>query len=107
MLIKKTYSINSARMQALKPTHLLLRPMTFEIPGFSQKSAFVGREWLFPEMERCLGKDPTLAAKLKGLGILGDVGMGKTSIIAKMVSLSTLGTLLINSNIHVSVAGKY
>ena len=75
---------------------LLLKALTFEIPGFQHDMTLIGRDWLFPELEKMLTKESN-AAKNKGAAILGEVGFGKTAIIAKMVSLSALSQYLTNS----------
>ena len=56
----------------------------------------IGREWLFIDLERSLIKDT--ASKLKGVILLGEVGTGKTTIVAKLVSLSTLSQFLVNDS---------
>ena len=84
-------------MASLKPTQLILKPQTFEIPGFRQEFPFVGREWFFPELERCYSKDNNSPEKLRGVALLGDIGMGKSYIIGRMVALSTLSCFLVNS----------
>ncbi|KAM3863755.1 protein TANC2 [Diretmus argenteus] len=68
---------------------LSLKPLLFEIPGLSSDWLFTGREWLFQEVDACLrGDDPVTN---RGVVIVGNVGFGKTSIIARLVALSCHG----------------
>ncbi|XP_033624485.1 protein TANC1-like isoform X2 [Asterias rubens] len=93
---KLTADLMKARLPNYKPTQLLLRPIAFEIPGFHQDIPLIGREWLFIDLDRSLLKDPT--SKLRGVVLLGDVGTGKTTIVAKLVSLSALSQFLVNDS---------
>ena len=87
----------TARLIQYKPQQLLLKPIQFEIPGFQHDMTLIGRDWLFPDLERMLTKE-SMAAKNKGVAILGEVGFGKTAIIAKLISLSALSGFLTNSS---------
>ncbi|KAK7939325.1 hypothetical protein WMY93_002651 [Mugilogobius chulae] len=68
---------------------LNLKPFHFEIPGLTGDWLFTGREWLFQEVDACLrSPDP---AKSRGVLIVGNMGFGKTAIIARLVALSCHG----------------
>ncbi|XP_038045459.1 protein TANC1-like [Patiria miniata] len=95
---KAAVELMKGRLPVYKPSQLLLRPITFEIPGFHQDNPLIGREWLFIDLERSLLKDATAASKLRGVVLLGEVGTGKTTIVAKLVSLSSLSQFLVNDS---------
>ena len=40
---------------------LLLKPISFEIPGFQHDMTLIGRDWLFPELEKMLTKESNVA----------------------------------------------
>lgn len=68
---------------------LNLKPFHFEIPGLAGDWLFTGREWLFQEVDACLcSNDP---ATNRGVVIVGNMGFGKTAIIAQLVALSCHG----------------
>lgn len=91
------FCFHAARMASLKPTQLILKPLTYEIPGFRQESPFLGREWLFPELNNCFTKDQSSGEKYRGVALLGDIGMGKSFAVGRIVALSTLSAFLVNS----------
>ncbi|KAG7233882.1 hypothetical protein INR49_006468 [Caranx melampygus] len=64
-------------------------PLHFEIPGLSSDWLFTGREWLFQEVEACLSRDDPSTSQ--GVVIIGNMGFGKTAIIARLVALSCHG----------------
>ncbi|KAL3987666.1 hypothetical protein ACER0C_014781 [Sarotherodon galilaeus] len=68
---------------------LNLKPLHFEVPGLSSDWLFTGREWLFQEMDTCLRSDDP--ATSQGAVIIGNMGFGKTAIIARLVALSCHG----------------
>ncbi|XP_029996218.1 protein TANC2-like isoform X3 [Sphaeramia orbicularis] len=69
---------------------LNLKPLHFEIPGLSSDWLFTGREWLFQEVDTCLrSDDPAIS---RGVVIVGNMGFGKTAIIARLVALSCHGS---------------
>lgn len=71
---------------------LNLKPLHFEIPGLSSDWLFTGREWLFQEVDACLRSgDPSTS---RGVVIVGNMGFGKTAIIARLVALSCHGNRL-------------
>ncbi|XP_071978050.1 protein TANC1 isoform X3 [Engystomops pustulosus] len=79
-----------ARFVPYKPQDILLKPLLFEVPSITTDSVFIGRGWLFQEIEEKLG-----CAELpenRGVVIAGSVGFGKTAIISKLVALSCHGT---------------
>ncbi|KAL7379306.1 hypothetical protein ABVT39_025845 [Epinephelus coioides] len=71
---------------------LNLKPLHFEVSGLSSDWLFTGREWLFQEVDACLrSSDP---ATSRGVVIVGNMGFGKTAIIARLVALSCHGNRL-------------
>ncbi|XP_071330868.1 protein TANC2-like isoform X2 [Trachinotus anak] len=68
---------------------LNLKPLHFEIPGLSSDWLFTGREWLFQEVDACLSRDDPSTSQ--GVVIIGNMGFGKTAIIARLVALSCHG----------------
>uniref|UniRef100_A0A8P4GQR8 Tetratricopeptide repeat, ankyrin repeat and coiled-coil containing 2a n=1 Tax=Dicentrarchus labrax TaxID=13489 RepID=A0A8P4GQR8_DICLA len=68
---------------------LNLKPLHFEVPSLSSDWLFTGREWLFQEVDACLrSSDPSIS---RGVVIVGNMGFGKTAIIARLVALSCHG----------------
>ncbi|XP_018094283.1 protein TANC1 isoform X2 [Xenopus laevis] len=79
-----------ARFVPYKPQDILLKPLLFEVPSITTDSVFVGRGWLFQEIEEKLkSAEPP---EHRGVVIAGCVGFGKTAIISKLVALSCHGT---------------
>ncbi|KAK2832830.1 hypothetical protein Q5P01_016719 [Channa striata] len=68
---------------------LNLKPLHFEVPGLSADWLFTGRKWLFQEVDACLCSDDP--ATCRGVVIVGNMGFGKTAIIARLVALSCHG----------------
>ncbi|XP_041673484.1 protein TANC2 isoform X2 [Cheilinus undulatus] len=68
---------------------LNLKPFHFEVPGLSSDWLFTGREWLFQEVDACLRSDDPVSNR--GVVIVGNMGFGKTAIIARLVALSCHG----------------
>ncbi|XP_012826465.1 protein TANC1 isoform X3 [Xenopus tropicalis] len=79
-----------ARFVPYKPQDILLKPLLFEVPSITTDSVFVGRGWLFQEIEEKL-KNAELPEH-RGVAIVGSVGFGKTAIVSKLVALSCHGT---------------
>ncbi|KAL3231282.1 hypothetical protein MRX96_023332 [Rhipicephalus microplus] len=63
-----------------------LKPLFFEVPQADRDPPFVGRQWLFDEIEQELQKDNN-----KGVVIVGCPGSGKTAAILQLVDYSTFG----------------
>uniref|UniRef100_A0A671WSC5 Tetratricopeptide repeat, ankyrin repeat and coiled-coil containing 2 n=1 Tax=Sparus aurata TaxID=8175 RepID=A0A671WSC5_SPAAU len=68
---------------------LNLKPLHFEVPGLSSDRLFTGREWLFQEVDACLRRGD--ASTCRGVVIVGNMGFGKTAIIARLAALSCHG----------------
>ncbi|XP_062263870.1 protein TANC2-like [Platichthys flesus] len=68
---------------------LSLKPLHFEVPGLSSDWLFTGREWLFQEVHAYLCSDDLSTSR--GVVIFGNMGFGKTAIIARLVALSCHG----------------
>ncbi|XP_076866252.1 LOW QUALITY PROTEIN: protein TANC2 [Brachyhypopomus gauderio] len=75
------------RFAPYRPPDIALKPLLFEVPSVTPESVFVGREWLFQEVDARLRGDPTC----RGVVIVGNVGFGKTAIISRLVALSCHG----------------
>ncbi|KAM9843345.1 protein TANC2-like [Aulostomus maculatus] len=69
---------------------LSLKPLRFDVPGLLSDWLFTGREWLFQEVDTCLRSDD--ASINRGVVIVGNMGFGKTAIIARLVALSCHGS---------------
>ncbi|KAL1426586.1 hypothetical protein MTO96_018174 [Rhipicephalus appendiculatus] len=63
-----------------------LKPLFFEVPQADHDPPFVGRQWLFDEIDQELQKDNS-----KGVVIVGCPGSGKTAAILQLVDYSTFG----------------
>lgn len=79
-----------ARFAPYKPQEILLKPLLFEVPSITTDSVFVGRDWLFHQIEESLRN--TELAENRGAVVVGSVGFGKTAIISKLVALSCHGS---------------
>ncbi|XP_048201361.1 protein TANC1 isoform X10 [Perognathus longimembris pacificus] len=79
-----------ARFAPYKPQDILLKPLLFEVPSITTDSVFVGRDWLFHQIEENLGN--TELPENRGAVVVGNVGFGKTAIISKLVALSCHGS---------------
>lgn len=80
----------------------MLKPLLFEVPSITTDSVFVGRDWLFQELEDALrgggsgvggggGETGTGSSTKHGAVVVGSVGFGKTAIISRLVALSCHG----------------
>lgn len=76
----------AARFAPYKPVDIMLKPLLFEVPSITTDSVFVGRDWLFQQLE-----DVLKASENQGAVVLGSVGFGKTAIISRLVALSCHG----------------
>ncbi|XP_027878737.1 protein TANC2-like isoform X2 [Xiphophorus couchianus] len=84
---------------------LNLKPLHFEVPGLLSDWLFMGREWLFQEVDTHLhGNDPTTN---RGILITGNMGYGKTAIIARLVALSCHGHHMWPSTTGKQIIPKY
>ncbi|XP_024435584.2 protein TANC1 isoform X2 [Desmodus rotundus] len=79
-----------ARFAPYKPQDILLKPLLFEVPSITTDSVFVGRDWLFHQIEENL-RNAELTEN-RGAVVVGNVGFGKTAIISKLVALSCHGS---------------
>ncbi|CAM9379012.1 unnamed protein product [Lampetra planeri] len=90
------------RFAPYKPPDIALKPLLFEVPSVTTDSVFVGRDWLYCELERQLatsvdgtrgtGTSPDRNTSCRGAVVVGGVGTGKTAIVSRMVALSCHGT---------------
>lgn len=67
----------------------MLKPLLFEVPSITTDSVFVGRDWLFQQLEDTLKASE--GAESQGAVVVGSVGYGKTAIISRLVALSCHG----------------
>ncbi|XP_016128308.1 protein TANC1-like [Sinocyclocheilus grahami] len=81
---------DKARFAPYKPTDIMLKPLLFEVPSITTDSVFVGRDWLFQQLEDDLR--PSESGESSGSIIVGNVGFGKTAIISRLVALSCHGS---------------
>uniref|UniRef100_A0A673CXX7 Tetratricopeptide repeat, ankyrin repeat and coiled-coil containing 1b n=1 Tax=Sphaeramia orbicularis TaxID=375764 RepID=A0A673CXX7_9TELE len=80
---------SKARFSPYKPADIMLKPLLFEVPSITTDSVFVGRDWLFQELEDVLKASETTESH--GAVVVGSVGYGKTAIISRLVALSCHG----------------
>lgn len=87
------YSFSSfslpARFAPYKPVDIMLKPLLFEVPSITTDSVFVGRDWLFQQLEDVLKASES--TEKHGAVVVGSVGYGKTAIISRLVALSCHG----------------
>lgn len=80
---------SKGRFAPYKPADIMLKPLLFEVPSITTDSVFVGRDWLFQELEDVLKASES--EETHGAVIVGSVGYGKTAIISRLVALSCHG----------------
>ncbi|XP_031541433.1 protein TANC2 isoform X2 [Vicugna pacos] len=78
------------RFAPYRPPDISLKPLLFEVPSITTESVFVGRDWVFHEIDAQL--QSSNASVNQGVVIVGNIGFGKTSIISRLVALSCHGT---------------
>ncbi|XP_074199536.1 protein TANC2 isoform X4 [Camelus bactrianus] len=78
------------RFAPYRPPDISLKPLLFEVPSITTESVFVGRDWVFHEIDSQL--QSSNASVNQGVVIVGNIGFGKTSIISRLVALSCHGT---------------
>uniref|UniRef100_A0A8C2Z3R9 Tetratricopeptide repeat, ankyrin repeat and coiled-coil containing 1 n=1 Tax=Cyclopterus lumpus TaxID=8103 RepID=A0A8C2Z3R9_CYCLU len=80
---------SKARFAPYKPVDIMLKPLLFEVPSITTDSVFVGRDWLFQQLEDVLRASGS--AENHGAVVVGSVGYGKTAIVSRLVALSCHG----------------
>uniref|UniRef100_A0A3B4WQE1 Tetratricopeptide repeat, ankyrin repeat and coiled-coil containing 1 n=1 Tax=Seriola lalandi dorsalis TaxID=1841481 RepID=A0A3B4WQE1_SERLL len=80
---------SKARFSPYKPVDIMLKPLLFEVPSITTDSVFVGRDWLFQQLEDVLKASES--TENHGAVVVGSVGYGKTAIISRLVALSCHG----------------
>ncbi|XP_074080534.1 protein TANC2 isoform X3 [Macrotis lagotis] len=78
------------RFAPYRPPDISLKPLLFEVPSITTESVFVGRDWVFHEIDAQLQSEN--ASVNQGVVIVGNIGFGKTAIISRLVALSCHGT---------------
>lgn len=81
--------LSLARFAPYKPVDIMLKPLLFEVPSITTDSVFVGRDWLFQQLEDVLKVSTSM--ENHGAVVVGSVGYGKTAIISRLVALSCHG----------------
>ncbi|XP_068247266.1 protein TANC2 isoform X2 [Palaemon carinicauda] len=76
------------RFASYRGAQLSLRPLFFEVPQQDPDPLFVGRAWLYREIEAHITSE---APTNRGIIITGNVGAGKTAAILQMVEYSCFG----------------
>uniref|UniRef100_A0A8C6Q0F4 Tetratricopeptide repeat, ankyrin repeat and coiled-coil containing 1 n=1 Tax=Nothobranchius furzeri TaxID=105023 RepID=A0A8C6Q0F4_NOTFU len=80
---------SKARFAPYKPVDIMLKPLLFEVPSITTDSVFIGRDWLFQQLEDTLKAGDSSGTQ--GAMVVGSVGYGKTAIISRLVALSCHG----------------
>ncbi|CAH6776287.1 Tanc2 [Phodopus roborovskii] len=80
----------AVRFAPYRPPDISLKPLLFEVPSITTESVFVGRDWVFHEIDVQL--QSSNANVNQGVVIVGNIGFGKTAIISRLVALSCHGT---------------
>uniref|UniRef100_W5N3K0 Tetratricopeptide repeat, ankyrin repeat and coiled-coil containing 2 n=1 Tax=Lepisosteus oculatus TaxID=7918 RepID=W5N3K0_LEPOC len=78
------------RFAPYRPPDISLKPLLFEVPSITVDSVFIGRDWLFQEIEGQL--QGANSSTNRGVVIVGNIGYGKTAIISRLVAMSCHGT---------------
>ncbi|XP_066953971.1 protein TANC2 isoform X12 [Macrobrachium rosenbergii] len=76
------------RFASYRGAQLSLRPLFFEVPQQDPDPLFVGRAWLYREIEAHITSE---APTNRGIIITGNVGAGKTAAILQLVEYSCFG----------------
>nr|XP_045610158.1 protein TANC2-like isoform X4 [Procambarus clarkii] len=76
------------RFASYRGAQLSLRPLFFEVPQQDPDPIFVGRAWLYREIEAHLTAE---APTNRGVIVTGSVGAGKTAAILQLVEYSCFG----------------
>ncbi|XP_078333693.1 protein TANC2-like isoform X6 [Crassostrea virginica] len=71
----------------IRPPQIRLKAQMFEVPHNEGKALFVGREWLFKDIEMALNSEPT-TDRVRGVVLTGGIGAGKSAIIEQLVDCS-------------------
>lgn len=98
----------TARFAPYKPADIMLKPLLFEVPSITTDSVFVGRDWLFQQLEDVLISSQS--GESCGATVVGNVGFGKTAIISRLVALSCHGgrmRQIASNSPHASPKSKY
>ncbi|KAG7278711.1 hypothetical protein CRUP_023360 [Coryphaenoides rupestris] len=74
----------AVRLAPYKPVDIMLKPLLFEVPSITMDSVFVGRDWLFQQLEALL-KEGGGGGGGGGAVVVGSVGYGKTAIVSRLV----------------------
>ncbi|XP_035392360.1 protein TANC1 isoform X1 [Electrophorus electricus] len=87
---------DKARFAPYKPADIMLKPLLFEVPSITTDSVFVGRDWVFQQLEDVLmgcpaGEGRGATGEGRGATVVGSVGFGKTAIVSRLVALSCHG----------------
>uniref|UniRef100_A0A3B3SNT8 Tetratricopeptide repeat, ankyrin repeat and coiled-coil containing 1 n=1 Tax=Paramormyrops kingsleyae TaxID=1676925 RepID=A0A3B3SNT8_9TELE len=85
----KTLQDSKARFLPYKPADIMLKPLLFEVPSITSDSVFVGRNWVFQQLEQALGSQAT--GEGRGAVLVAGAGAGKTAIVSRLVALSCHG----------------
>ncbi|BFZ22422.1 hypothetical protein BsWGS_25461 [Bradybaena similaris] len=88
---RATVSDGKIRFTPIKPPQLHLKPLVFEVPHPEGKPLFVGRAWLFGELEAVLCGEGGGTSKPNGVVIIGGLGSGKTAIVEQLIDHSSFG----------------
>lgn len=99
---------SAARFAPYKPADIMLKPLLFEVPSITTDSVFVGRDWLFQQLEDVL--IDSQSGESPGATVVGNVGFGKTAIISRLVALSCHGgrmRQIASNSPHASPKSKY
>uniref|UniRef100_A0A1A7WK83 Tetratricopeptide repeat, ankyrin repeat and coiled-coil containing 2 n=2 Tax=Iconisemion striatum TaxID=60296 RepID=A0A1A7WK83_9TELE len=88
-MLRQDSGSHSQHNRACFSPSINLKPLQFEIPGLLSEWVFTGREWLFQEVDACLCSDDPETNR--GVVITGNMGFGKTAVIARLVALSCHG----------------
>uniref|UniRef100_A0A4W3HTZ5 Tetratricopeptide repeat, ankyrin repeat and coiled-coil containing 2 n=1 Tax=Callorhinchus milii TaxID=7868 RepID=A0A4W3HTZ5_CALMI len=78
------------RFAPYRPPDISLKPLLFEVPSITTDSVFIGRDWLFHEIDAQLKCGNSSVNR--GVVIVGNIGFGKTAIISRLVALSCHGS---------------
>ncbi|XP_041372290.1 protein TANC1-like isoform X2 [Gigantopelta aegis] len=90
------------RFTPIRPPQLRMSPITFEIPHQDGKPVFIGREWLYSEIEMVLNGESK--SRSPGVVLQGHIGSGKTAIVEQLVDYSCFGDgkggIVCNGDLH-------
>ncbi|KAL8621986.1 hypothetical protein ACOMHN_035514 [Nucella lapillus] len=85
---QRSHSFVVTHSPTYRPPEVQLTPLPFEIPHPEGAPLFVGRQWVFREVDKALNGASATSETSAGVVLLGGIGSGKTAILEQLVAHS-------------------